>query len=313
MIPAGISFAICPIAGGIAFMYFSSIWQDQLLKSLIVSFIIAYFPTFFITWSYSKGDGLLWPYFQKLAFWKYFVDTFLKGSSVNIEDPLDHKKNYIFCSFPHGSASANHILTMTDSREFLSKIHPGPRRDLCASVLFLIPFFKELLLLLGCIDASSKTARHNLKKNRSILIFVGGEKEQLMTEYGVQQIYLKNRKGFIKLAIEYGVDLVPMYAFGENEVYTTHHFFPEIQKWLQRNLQLGITIFTGRFGTLIPYQRPIFVEIGKPIKVVKKDAKLISIEDIDKLHETFVNEIKRLFDRTKVKYPEYSKSELIIH
>ncbi|RYY81196.1 hypothetical protein EON63_15930 [archaeon] len=39
-----------------------------------------------------------------------------------------------------------------------------------------------------------------------------------MTNAGVQSIYVNNRKGFIKLALQYGAHIVPMYAFGENEV-----------------------------------------------------------------------------------------------
>ena len=39
---------------------------------------------------------------------------------------------------------------------------------------------------------------------------LGGEKEQLMTTPGEHKIYLRNRKGFIKLALTHGAHLVPM-------------------------------------------------------------------------------------------------------
>ena len=82
------------------------------------------------------------------------------------------------------------------------------------------------------MDASAKTAHYNLKKGRSVLIFIGGEKEQLMTEVGKHKIFLKNRKGFVKLAIEYGIPLVPMYAFGENDCYTVSTFLQgESSSW----------------------------------------------------------------------------------
>lgn len=141
--------------------------------------------------------------------------------------------------------TVNHFMTMTDSCQMLSSVHTGDRRDLCASVLFYIPLLREvwsssssyvliawrkssyyaqpspaqpnvhilhqqILLWLGCVDASSKTAHYNLRKGRSILIFVGGEKEQLLTTPGEHTIYLSGRKGFIKLALEYGTPLVPM-------------------------------------------------------------------------------------------------------
>lgn len=67
-----------------------------------------------------------------------------------------------------------------------------------------------MLLWLGGVDAGSKTAHHNLKIGRSVLIFVGGEREQLLTTPGEHTIFLSGRKGFIKLALEYGTPLVPM-------------------------------------------------------------------------------------------------------
>ena len=60
------------------------------------------------------------------------------------------------------------------------------------------------------MDAGSSTAHFNLKRGRSILIFVGGEQEQLLTTPGEHIIFLSSRKGFVKLALEYGVNLVPM-------------------------------------------------------------------------------------------------------
>jgi hypothetical protein len=69
---------------------------------------------------------------------------------------------------------------------------------------------RQVLLFLGCVDASSATARYNLKKGRSLYIYIGGEKEQLMTSPGESKIYVKNRKGFVKLALAHGTHLVPM-------------------------------------------------------------------------------------------------------
>lgn len=42
------------------------------------------------------------------------------------------------------------------------------------------------------------------------VVFILGEKEQLMSETGKHKIFVKNRKGFIKLALKYGADIVPM-------------------------------------------------------------------------------------------------------
>jgi 2-acylglycerol O-acyltransferase 2 len=195
------------------------------------NFSLSYLITYLITSSLVvcflddcyKRDGRKWPYFQQLLIWKWFVAYFDGG--ISVETPLDSQQQYIFCSFPHGTCTASHLLTMTNGCGMLDKVHGGDRRDLCATVLFFVPVFREMLLWLGCVDAGTRTAHHNLKCGRSILIFVGGEKEQLMTTPGVHQIFLNNRKGFVKLALEYGSPLVPMYAFGENEVFYVSKLF----------------------------------------------------------------------------------------
>jgi 2-acylglycerol O-acyltransferase 2 len=48
---------------------------------------------------------------------------------------------------------------------------------------------------------------------------------------------LRCRKGFIKLAIRTGADLVPVLAFGENDLYdqVTSESHPAIHRW-----QLGV-------------------------------------------------------------------------
>lgn len=163
------------------------------------------------------------------------------------------------------------------------------------------------------MDASSTTAKYNLKKNRSILIYIGGEKEQLMTETNKQKIYLLNRKGFIKLALQYGAQLVPMYAFGENELYTSSNLFLGWRKYLQHHFNLGIPICWGRGGSWLPHRVPIHIEFGKPLVVSKHvSTEEISQEQIDEIHAEFVKEMKRLFDRTKTKYPQYQDSQLEI-
>eukprot|EP01034_Spumella_vulgaris_P028604 gene28604-35489_t len=195
---------------------------------------------------------------------------------------------------------------MTDCCGMLSKHYTGVRRDLAASVLHVIPFLKELLLYTGCVDAGAKTAAYNLKKGRSLLIFIGGEKEQLMSENGKHKIYLRHRKGFVKLALQHGAHLVPMYAFGENDVFTVSQLFMKSRLWLQHTLQIGLPLIYGRYGTFIPHKVDLHMEIGKPIPVTKVNKEDITPEMVDALHAQFLAEMTRLFDRTKGKHPEHA-------
>ena len=48
---------------------------------------------------------------------------------------------------------------------------------------------------------------------------VGGAEEALEAKKDDFSLIIKNRKGFVKIAIQNGADLVPIYAFGENELF----------------------------------------------------------------------------------------------
>jgi len=123
-----------------------------------------------------------------------------------------------------------------------------------------------------------------------------------MTVPGEHKIFLKSRKGFVKLAMIYGTDLVPMYAFGENEAYTISQFLSPLRHWMQRTLGIGICIFWGWGGTIIPHKVKLQIEIGKPIPVPKTPKADITPQALDALHLTFVTEMQRLFERTKAKH-----------
>lgn len=47
--------------------------------------------------------------------------------------------------------SINHFMTMTDVCGMLSQIYTGPRVDLAASILFMIPFLREVSIVIVVI------------------------------------------------------------------------------------------------------------------------------------------------------------------
>jgi 2-acylglycerol O-acyltransferase 2 len=51
------------------------------------------------------------------------------------------------------------------------------------------------------------------------VIVIGGATESLRAHPGTADLTLKRRLGFIKIAIREGADLVPVFSFGENDIY----------------------------------------------------------------------------------------------
>lgn len=130
-------------------------------------------------------QGRYWEAFQRgpIGRWCVGPDGFLPGRCVyHDEEALASSPQAVFAAFPHGVVSFHHALMATDADGFISRFPQHSchrRRDLAASVTFLIPGWRELLLWMGCVDAGKRTARQVLKKGWSMYVLPGGEMEQV--------------------------------------------------------------------------------------------------------------------------------------
>lgn len=85
---------------------------------------------------------------------------------------------------------------------------------------FYIPLHRDVITALGICDVSAETCRAIWKKGNgnSVTILVGGAEEALLARPGTNDLIVRRRLGFIKLAMRAGADIVPVYSFGENDV-----------------------------------------------------------------------------------------------
>lgn len=104
----------------------------------------------------------------------------------------------------------------------------------------------------SCENLLSKGGPNGEGMGRAITIVVGGARESLDAQPHSLRLVLKRRKGFVKLAIRTGADLVPVLAFGENDLYdqvtgTSHPTIHKTQIMVKKALG-----FTVSFLTVIP-------------------------------------------------------------
>lgn len=74
-------------------------------------------------------------------------------------------------------------------------------------VMLIFPFFRDLLMAFGLCDVSRESIEHILCKQGQgnvAIVVVGGAAESLDAHPGFYRLTLKNRKGFIKMAIRTG-------------------------------------------------------------------------------------------------------------
>jgi len=155
---------------------------------------------------------------------------------------------------------------------------------------------------------------------RAITIVVGGAAESLDAQPYSLRLVLAKRKGFVKMAIRTGADLVPVLAFGENDIYDqvgvdTHPTIHKFQLLVKKVLGFTIPLFHARgvFNYdvgLMPYRRPLNIVVGRPVQVVQNNNP--DQEDIDRMHAEYVRELERVWELWKDVYAPHRKEEMQI-
>mmetsp|Transcript_5754 Transcript_5754/g.16427 ORF Transcript_5754/g.16427 Transcript_5754/m.16427 type:complete len:357 (+) Transcript_5754:180-1250(+) len=259
--------------------------------------------------AHKRPNGGVWRKFSERYF--FFVSSIHRRYlNLSFSKPLPPElveaesqpdAQFILAAFPHGCNSDFRLLM----DGILSEVFPNMVRNdkiraLAASVLFWIPVAREISLWTGCIDASRPVAEATLKEGKSLIILPGGEAEQIRTQKGREIVYLKNRKGFVKLALRHGIPLVPVYVFGCSDSYHTYNgALPGFRMWLVKNLGVCITLCTGLWGNPIcPLPKTTTIVMGKPIRFGERSENPTT-EELDKAHAIFVRELSVLFETHK--------------
>ncbi|CAK0907828.1 unnamed protein product [Prorocentrum cordatum] len=235
------------------------------------------------------------------------------------EEELDPEKNYVFGYHPHGIISLGALCNFGTEATGFAQLFPGiDLRLLTLTMNFRIPFFREYLLGMGINDVSRESCERNLSRGpgSSIMIVVGGARESIETAQGGRDsLILSNRKGFVKLALRKGASLVPVYSFGENDVFGVFRssWLTELQIRMQKKLGFAVPLFFGRaltagllhrlFGLnvgVLPLRVPIHSVVGKPIHLKKTPNP--SQEEVDEAHARYMEELKRIHSEWKDKF-----------
>lgn len=114
-------------------------------------------------------------------------------------------------------------------------------------------------------------------------------------------IVLKIRKGFVRVAVQTGAQLVPVIAFGENELFDRVDVASSSgvvrlgariwEAYVGHKVAFGV----GRWGLFCPKRVPLNVVVGKPIPVIQQRWELDE-KYVEVLHERYVRELRALFE-----------------
>lgn len=266
-------------------------------------------------------------FLRSLPIWSLFASYF--PARLHRSEYLPPTRKYIFGYHPHGIISHGAFAAFGTEALGFAQLFPGITNTLLTlDSNFRLPLYRDYILGMGLASVSRESCENILSKGgangegmgRAITIVVGGARESLDAKPHTLRLVLKRRKGFVKLAIRTGADLVPVLAFGENDLYDqfsadSHPVIHKAQLLLKKVLGFTIPLFHARgvFNYdvgLMPYRRPLNVVFGRPIKVERQSRP--EEPYVNSIHAAYVGELERLWEEWKDVFAKDRMGELEI-
>ncbi|KAL4448933.1 hypothetical protein ABPG77_007650 [Micractinium sp. CCAP 211/92] len=176
------------------------------------------------------------------------------------------------------------------------------------STVFLAPGMRHMAHWMGCRPASREVLRRALAGGSNVALTPGGVQEcfYMSTEPEQEVAFLRSRTGFVRLAIEAGAPIVPVFAFGQTPHY---RFWRPFIDWPRRLIPPGAMgsfvrrigyvplLAWGWLGTVVPHRVPMHVVVGKPIPVERNAAP--NSKEVQRTLQRYIQELCRIFEQYK--------------
>uniref|UniRef100_A0A670KEK1 Acyltransferase n=1 Tax=Podarcis muralis TaxID=64176 RepID=A0A670KEK1_PODMU len=290
----------------LTYLFFGAFFSILLVYLLFTSYwsiSVLYFAWWIFDWDTTERGGRRSDWMRRWRVWELHRDYF-PIKLVKTAD-LPPTRNYVLGSHPHGIICAGAFSAFCTEATGFPRAFPGLRPSLAALAgLFRIPVYRDYLMSLGGVPVNKRSLDFLLSgpPGHAVAIVVGGASESLDSAPGEQRVRLHGRKG-IRAA-----DLVPVYTFGENDIYRQIRF-PEGS--FARRFQLGFKqligfapclfsgrgLFSSRSWGIQPMAAPLTVVVGKPIPVPRRPRP--TEDEVNCFHALYVKALKELFDAHK--------------
>eukprot|EP00040_Diaphanoeca_grandis_P027428 m.156137 g.156137 ORF g.156137 m.156137 type:complete len:338 (-) comp30976_c0_seq3:107-1120(-) len=233
------------------------------------------------------------------TFWQIWYEIFDVRVSLNDMPPRDTSTRYIFCQFPHGVIpfTATMFSSLTD--QHCPELYP---RGAISPTIKYMPLFRNLYGWLNGGSPDKEVLRKEME-TQNIFCMPEGIAGIFASAPSSHKLVFKNRKGLVKLAIEHGATLVPIYTFGISECFTTltgDSFDGPIGRF-SRSSGIAFCVFWGQYFLPIPRAAKISFVYGKGVKAPKlpQGQKEPSNDVVDRVHAEFCKSLKTAFDLHK--------------
>mmetsp|Transcript_51581 Transcript_51581/g.110580 ORF Transcript_51581/g.110580 Transcript_51581/m.110580 type:complete len:350 (+) Transcript_51581:51-1100(+) len=271
-------------------------WGPVLLKfqpKLVLTALVAYATVMHQKW------------WQQLCHQALGLGASRRHRIVNeVPEQIDPKRKYLWCLHPHSVLMDGwHSLIAADPTAFEGPTGPteiGRPIKLCfAPIIKRVPVHQEMYRE-RCGSADAKSIVECFKTDVDPALAPGGFSESVFAnsaEKEVEYAYLKGRSGFVRLAIQNKVDIVPTYSFRASRMYYNPSVLRGARARFSQQYFAGLVMPMGWLGTAMPLTDRTTTVVFPPFPTSQ-----YTEDQVWDAHAAYLVHLKHWFDHYKERF-----------
>jgi 1-acyl-sn-glycerol-3-phosphate acyltransferase len=162
--------------------------------------------------------------------------------------------------------------------------HFGPKRrfhQLAHDLVFKVAGLRALVERYGTVPASPENMARALRRDAALLVYPGGDHETFRPSWESDQVDFAGRKGFVELALEHVVPIVPVVSIGGQETALFLGRGRRVARALKLDRRFRLKVLPPVVGppfgltvmdlpARVPLPAKISIRVGKPIDLAER-------------------------------------------
>lgn len=280
--------------------------------------------------SVAATHSRLWPLISRLLFkGKTCIVLSEEWRNLSAEERARWTdRHYVIAMHPHGLLPIGAILngltwagggltgTTASGAKLPEPPNPGPllhqrwfrqmrlRAAVASGACGLFPGFYEMFTKLGAFECTKPYMQNVLRQGKDVAVFPGGARESAYATPGRYVCLVRQRKGFVRLALEERLDILPMWTFGDEALMPQSAKPPKAITAMQRVAKETMGLLVPPTLAGLPQLTPLTLVTGVPISLEdlwpEAVGGKVSEAAVNEGHARYMRAVQSLFDLNKV-------------
>jgi 1-acyl-sn-glycerol-3-phosphate acyltransferase len=182
-----------------------------------------------------------------------------------------------------------------------------PAYGLAHDVVFQLPWAGRWIAKLGGVPASPVNAERLLRRDVTVLVYPGGDRDAFKPFRARHTVDFAGRKGFIRLALRTGAPIVPVVSVGAHEVFRVLTDGAKLAQWLGLKKHLRVDVLpialglptglvVGAAAPYLPMPTKIRLRVLPPIALDHPPEAAADAAIVDALYARIIDTMQRGVD-----------------